>query len=125
MDAVICNPYSLGACWALDPQQPAPVLISSGGPSARGQLSATTIKRPTLLGWALSFLRNPHQAGLSAILRVLRLCAVAFEGAKFEPPSLSVLSPHFFACDRNTASRRWHRVLELVAHQLNRVSTAS
>jgi hypothetical protein len=30
-----------------------------------------------------------------------------------------------FACDRNTASRRWHRVLELVAHQLNRVSTAS
>lgn len=25
-----------------------------------------------------------------------------------------------FACDRNTASRRWHRVLELVAHQLNR-----
>jgi len=30
----------------------------------------TTIQRPTLLGWALSFLRNPHQAGLSAILRV-------------------------------------------------------
>jgi hypothetical protein len=25
-----------------------------------------------------------------------------------------------FACDRNTASRRWHRVMELVAHQLNR-----
>ncbi len=30
----------------------------------------TTIQRPTLLGWALSFLRDPHQAGLSAILRV-------------------------------------------------------
>jgi hypothetical protein len=30
-----------------------------------------------------------------------------------------------FACDRNTASRRWHRVMELVAHQLNRVSAAS
>jgi hypothetical protein len=24
-----------------------------------------------------------------------------------------------FACDRNTASRRWHRVMELVAFQLN------
>ena len=30
----------------------------------------TTIQRPTLLGWALSFLRDPHRAGLSAILRV-------------------------------------------------------
>ena len=30
----------------------------------------TTIQRPTLLGWAFSFARNPHQAGLSAILRV-------------------------------------------------------
>jgi len=24
-----------------------------------------------------------------------------------------------FACDRNTASRRWHRVMELVAFRLN------
>jgi hypothetical protein len=30
-----------------------------------------------------------------------------------------------FACDRNTTSRRWHRLMELVAHQLNRVGTAS
>jgi hypothetical protein len=29
-----------------------------------------------------------------------------------------------FACDRNTASRRWHRVMELVAWQLNSLSTA-
>lgn len=27
-----------------------------------------------------------------------------------------------FACDRNTASRRWHRAIELVAYQLNRAS---
>jgi hypothetical protein len=37
---------------------------------AEAHLRSTTIQRPTLLGWALSFLRNPHQAGLSAILRV-------------------------------------------------------
>jgi hypothetical protein len=30
-----------------------------------------------------------------------------------------------FACDRNTASRRWHRVMELVAHQLNRTGALS
>lgn len=29
-----------------------------------------------------------------------------------------------FACDRNTASRRWHRVMELVAWRLNSLSTA-
>lgn len=29
-----------------------------------------------------------------------------------------------FACDRNTASRRWHRVMELVAWRLNGLSTA-
>ena len=33
-------------------------------------LRSTTIQRPTLLGWAFSFARNPHHAGLSAILRV-------------------------------------------------------
>ena len=30
----------------------------------------TTIQLPTLLGWAFSFARNSHHAGLSAILRV-------------------------------------------------------
>ena len=30
-----------------------------------------------------------------------------------------------FACDRNTASRRWHRIMELVAHQLNRAGALS
>ena len=29
-----------------------------------------------------------------------------------------------FACDRNTAARRWHRVMELVAWRLNSLSTA-
>ncbi|SFU83712.1 Putative ATP-dependent DNA helicase recG C-terminal [Paenacidovorax caeni] len=36
MDAVTCKPCSLAACWALDPQQPAQLLISSfEGPLAR------------------------------------------------------------------------------------------
>lgn len=38
-----------------NPQQPAPMLISSGGQSARGQPSATNNTRPTALGWAFSF----------------------------------------------------------------------
>jgi hypothetical protein len=52
---VICRACLLAACWARDPQELAPALISSGSRSAHGQPSATNIKTPTRLSWG--FLR--------------------------------------------------------------------
>ena len=65
-----------------NPQQPAPVLISSGGQSAGGQPSATNNETPTVLGWGF-FLSD--RAGSRVLMQVpANACGLR------QPPELAV-----------------------------------